>query len=40
MDKKVLGKINMVLYKKREKFSGFSIKVGTFFSKFGLSPNQ
>lgn len=30
----------MVLYRKRERFAGFSVKVGTFFSKFGLSPNQ
>ena len=30
----------MVLYKKREKFSGFSVKVGVAFSKLGLSPNQ
>jgi len=30
----------MTLYKKREKFGTFSIKVGIIFSKFGLSPNQ
>jgi len=30
----------MTLYKKRERFQGFSAKVGNFFSKFGLSPNQ
>ena len=30
----------MTLYKNRQKFSGFSIKVGIVFSKFGLSPNQ
>jgi len=30
----------MTMYKKRQKFSGFSIKVGTAFSKLGLSPNQ
>ncbi|MFH1445761.1 MAG: CDP-alcohol phosphatidyltransferase family protein [Nanoarchaeota archaeon] len=29
----------MTLYKKREKFSGMSIKIGIIFSKFGLSPN-
>ena len=30
----------MTFYRKREKFSNLSIKIGTFFSKFGLSPNQ
>lgn len=30
----------MVLYKKRETFSGISIKIGMIFSKVGLSPNQ
>ena len=30
----------MTLYKNRQKFSGFSIKVGIAFSKCGLSPNQ
>ncbi len=30
----------MTLYKKRERFSGFSVKVGIVFSKLGLSPNQ
>lgn len=30
----------MTLYKRREKFSDFSIKIGVVFSKFRLSPNQ
>jgi archaetidylinositol phosphate synthase len=30
----------MALYKNREKFKGFSIKIGIVFSKLGLSPNQ
>ena len=30
----------MTLYKNRQKFSGFSVKVGIVFSKLGLSPNQ
>ncbi len=30
----------MVLFKNRQKFAGFSIKVGIVFSKVGLSPNQ
>jgi phosphatidylglycerophosphate synthase len=30
----------MTLYKKRERFSGLSVKVGIVFSKLGLSPNQ
>ncbi|MCD6590712.1 MAG: CDP-alcohol phosphatidyltransferase family protein [Candidatus Aenigmarchaeota archaeon] len=30
----------MSLYKNRDKFRGFSVKVGIIFSKFGLSPNQ
>jgi len=30
----------MVLYKNRQKFAGFSVKVGIVFSKLGLSPNQ
>jgi phosphatidylglycerophosphate synthase len=30
----------MTLYKKRSKFSGFSVKIGVVFSKVGLSPNQ
>ncbi len=30
----------MVLYRKREVFSGLSIKVGMAFSKLGLSPNS
>lgn len=30
----------MTLYKRREIFSNISIKVGIFFSKFQLSPNQ
>jgi len=30
----------MTLYKRREKFSNLSKKIGVVFSKFGLSPNQ
>lgn len=30
----------MTFYKKRERFENFSIKIGNFFNKFGLSPNQ
>ncbi len=30
----------MTLYKKRERFGGFSEKVGRIFSRVGLSPNQ
>ena len=30
----------MVLSKNRDKFSGFTVKVGIVFSKLGLSPNQ
>ena len=30
----------MTLYKRREKFSNLSIKIGVVFSKFRLSPNQ
>ncbi|MFH1978558.1 MAG: CDP-alcohol phosphatidyltransferase family protein [Candidatus Aenigmatarchaeota archaeon] len=30
----------MTLYKKRKKFDSHSKKLGSFFSKFGLSPNQ
>lgn len=30
----------MTLYKRRDKFTGFSVKVGILFSKFGLSPNK
>lgn len=30
----------MTLYKRRERFSHFSVKVGIAFSKIGLSPNQ
>ena len=30
----------MTLYKRRDRFSGFSVKVGILFSKIGLSPNQ
>jgi len=30
----------MTLYKNRQKFAGFSIKLGIVFSKIGLSPNQ
>jgi len=30
----------MALYRKRDKFSGISIKIGTAFSRLGLSPNQ
>ena len=30
----------MSLYKRREKFNGLSIKVGTLFAKVGMSPNQ
>ncbi len=30
----------MVLYKNRQKFAGFSVKIGIVFSKLGLSPNQ
>jgi len=30
----------MTLYKRRERFSHFSVKVGIVFSKVGLSPNQ
>ena len=30
----------MVLYTHREKFLGFTVKVGIIFSKLGLSPNQ
>jgi phosphatidylglycerophosphate synthase len=30
----------MTLYKIRERFSGFSIRVGAVFSRIGLSPNQ
>ena len=30
----------MVLFKNRQKFAGFSVKVGILFSKVGLSPNQ
>lgn len=30
----------MTLYKRRERFSGFSVKVGIAFAKLGLSPNQ
>jgi phosphatidylglycerophosphate synthase len=30
----------MALYKRRERFQGFSVKVGIIFSKLGLSPNQ
>lgn len=30
----------MVMYKRRDKFSGFSVKVGIAFAKVGLSPNQ
>lgn len=30
----------MTLYKNRERFTGFSVKVGLAFSKLGLSPNQ
>ena len=30
----------MTLFKRRERFSGFSVKVGIVFSKIGLSPNQ
>jgi len=31
---------NMVLYKRRDKFANFSVKVGLAFSKLPLSPNQ
>ncbi|MBU1120300.1 MAG: CDP-alcohol phosphatidyltransferase family protein [archaeon] len=30
----------MVLYKNRQRFEKLSIKIGSFFSKFGLTPNQ
>jgi len=30
----------MTLYKMRERFSGLSIRIGTAFSRLGLSPNQ
>jgi archaetidylinositol phosphate synthase len=30
----------MTLYKRRDKFAGFSVKVGILFSRVGLSPNQ
>ena len=30
----------MTLYKKRERFSGFSVKIGIAFAKLRLSPNQ
>jgi len=30
----------MVLYEKREMFNGISVKIGIFFSKVGLTPNQ
>lgn len=30
----------MALYKRRERFQGFSVKVGIVFAKLGLSPNQ
>ncbi len=30
----------MALYRKREKFQGFSMKIGLAFSRLGLSPNQ
>lgn len=30
----------MTLYRRRDKFAGFSVKVGIVFSKIGLSPNQ
>ena len=30
----------MTLYKKRDRFAGFSVKVGILFSKMRLSPNQ
>ena len=29
----------MVMYRGRQRFNGFSIKIGILFSKFGLSPN-
>lgn len=30
----------MTLYKNRSRFESFSVKVGTLFSNFGISPNQ
>ncbi len=30
----------MTFYKNREKFSGFSVKIGIYFSKIPLTPNQ
>ncbi|MFH1364952.1 MAG: CDP-alcohol phosphatidyltransferase family protein, partial [Candidatus Aenigmatarchaeota archaeon] len=30
----------MTLYKKGDRFSGFSVRVGEIFSNFGLTPNQ
>ena len=30
----------MTLYNCKERFQGFSVKIGNFFSRFGLSPNQ
>jgi len=30
----------MTFYKRRERFTGLSVKIGMVFAKFGLSPNQ
>lgn len=37
---KVVSLSDMTMYAKREKFNKLSIKIGRFFSKFPLSPNQ